>query len=330
MNKLTRATTIRLARFALTNQRAVPAVPFFVKSRYYSTMEEKSIQENQSEDKSRVDEAMRVRKENVRENADGFSKPTGGIYKNSKASVDFGDDYNLPHPLWNESYIWNVAHQHKPPTTLIDKLALYTIRTIRFNFDWMSGWMWGKPTINKALNRICFLESIAGVPGSVGGLLRHLNSLRRMRRDNGWIHTLMEEAENERMHLLIYLKQKQPGLFFRSCVWMSQGIFFNFFFLAYLVSPTYCHRLVGYLEEEAVITYTHILEEIKNGHTDLKEWQNTPAPEIAVKYWKMKENATMLDVVAHTRADEAHHRDVNHAFAGMDYRTDSNPYMPGH
>ena len=50
--------------------------------------------------------------------------------------------------------------------------------------------------------RILFLESIAGVPGMVGATLRHLRSLRLMRRDSGWIHTLLEEAENERMHLM--------------------------------------------------------------------------------------------------------------------------------
>jgi len=52
------------------------------------------------------------------------------------------------------------------------------------------------------LRRIILLESIAGVPGMVGGTLRHLRSLRLLRRDGGWIHTLLEEAENERMHLL--------------------------------------------------------------------------------------------------------------------------------
>ena len=34
----------------------------------------------------------------------------------------------------------------------------------------------------------------------------------------------------------------------------------NMFFLAYLVSPRFCHRFVGYLEEEAVKTYTYCLE----------------------------------------------------------------------
>ena len=48
------------------------------------------------------------------------------------------------------------------------------------------------------MNRVVFLESIAGVPGMVGAVLRHLRSLRLMRRDHGWIHTLLEESENER------------------------------------------------------------------------------------------------------------------------------------
>jgi hypothetical protein len=70
--------------------------------------------------------------------------------------------------------------------------------------------------------------------------------------ETGWIHTLLEEAENERMHLLFALQMKQPGRFFRGVVWLTQGIFANFYFLSYILSPAFCHRLVGYLEEEAV------------------------------------------------------------------------------
>jgi len=33
-----------------------------------------------------------------------------------------------------------------------------------------------------------------------------------------------------------------------------------FFATAYMISPHYCHRFVGYLEEEAVITYTKCLQ----------------------------------------------------------------------
>ncbi len=57
-------------------------------------------------------------------------------------------------------------------------------------------------------------------------------------------------------------------------------------------------------------------------------WKTQPAPEIAISYWKLPENATMRDVIAVTRADEAHHRDVNHAFATMQ-PTDNNPFKPG-
>jgi len=53
--------------------------------------------------------------------------------------------------------------------------------------------------------RVCFLETIAGIPGMVGGVVRHLKSLRLMRKDHGWIHHLLLEAENERMHLFIFL-----------------------------------------------------------------------------------------------------------------------------
>ena len=78
----------------------------------------------------------------------------------------------------------------------------------------------------------------------------------RANRDHGWIHTLLEEAENERMHLLTFLKLKQPGPVFRFMVLVSQGVMFNAFFLAYIISPKTCHRFVGYIEEEAVHTYT--------------------------------------------------------------------------
>jgi threonyl-tRNA synthetase len=55
----------------------------------------------------------------------------------------------------------------------------------------MSGYSWGKLTEADWLRRIIFLETVAGVPGSVAAILRHLHSLRRLKRDHGWIHTLL-------------------------------------------------------------------------------------------------------------------------------------------
>ena len=75
----------------------------------------------------------------------------------------------------------------------------------------------------KWLTRMIFLESIAGVPGMVGGMIRHLHSLRLLRRDHGWIQTLLEESQNERMHLLTFLKFRNPGIFMRVMLLGAQG-----------------------------------------------------------------------------------------------------------
>ena len=38
------------------------------------------------------------------------------------------------------------------------------------------------------------------------------------------------------------------------------GVFVSMFSVAYMLSPRFCHRLVGYLEEEAVMTYSKLLK----------------------------------------------------------------------
>ena len=73
------------------------------------------------------------------------------------------------------------------------------------------------------------------------------------------------------------------------------GVFFNLYTLFYMMSPRHCHAFVGYLEEEAVRTYTHCLHDMDNGK--LEEWRNRKAPEIAINYWALDENATMRDVI---------------------------------
>jgi len=278
-------------------------------------------------DKERSEEALKVNQD-IKQHSSSSNTDSEHNYLYGAPSKDTGGDYNLPHPIWHNEFIYRLKSTHVTASGPLDTMALLTVKAMRFNFDWMSGWMFGTKTTEKALNRICFLETVAGVPGSIAAILRHLASLRRMRRDNGWIHTLLEEAENERMHLLTYLQLKQPGPFFRFVVWLTQGIFFNFFFFSYLVSPRFCHRLVGYLEEQAVHTYTSILQEIDTPGSALTKWKTTPAPEIAKKYWKLSDDASLRDVIAVTRADEAHHRDVNHSFAGLQ-PNQPNPFKPG-
>ncbi|ELT97860.1 hypothetical protein CAPTEDRAFT_122794 [Capitella teleta] len=256
--------------------------------------------------------------------AQHFKKPTEP--KNSAGEPIIGDTA-LAHPIWSQEEVYDVNITHKKPVGFIDNFAYLGVQTTRKVFDFLTGYN-RTPSPSNAVwvNRLCFLETVAGVPGMVAAMVRHLESLRKMRRDHGWIHTLLEEAENERMHLMVFLQIKQPSLLFRLSVMSTQAIFVSGFSIAYLLSPKLCHRFVGYLEEEAVITYTKLLQQIEDG--GMQEWKTKPASQIAINYWRLSQEATMKDVVLAIRADEAHHRVVNHTLSSMRH-DDYNPYKPG-
>lgn len=209
---------------------------------------------------------------------------------------------------------------HHAPHGFSDGFALAFTKFLRFSADTFFAKRYG--------HRAIVLETVAAVPGMVGATIQHLTCLRRMKDDEGWIRTLMEEAENERMHLMTFIEVAQPTYFERLVIQLAQAIFYIIFFLLYLVSARTAHRLVGYFEEEAVVSYTLYLKEIDEGRSP-----NVPAPAIAIHYWKLLADATLRDVVLKVRADEAHHRDVNHGFAStlggtpVDRETAS-PYPP--
>ncbi|MEM8755952.1 MAG: alternative oxidase, partial [Pseudomonadota bacterium] len=96
----------------------------------------------------------------------------------------------------------------------------------------------------------------------------------------------------------------------RILIMVAQAIFYNVFFFLYLFAPRTAHRVVAYLEEEAVVSYTQYLAAIDEGLIE-----NTPAPQIAKDYWDLPDDARLRDVVVVVRADEAGHRDKNHDFA---------------
>ena len=126
----------------------------------------------------------------------------------------------------------------------------------------------------------------------------------------GWIRELLDEAENERMHLMAFIKIAQPSWLERAIILIAQGVFFNLYFLLYLVAPKTAHRVVGYLEEEAVISYTQYLDQVDNGTV-----RNVPAPQMAIDYWKLPADARLRELIIAVRADEAAHRDHNHGYA---------------
>jgi ubiquinol oxidase len=124
-------------------------------------------------------------------------------------------------------------------------------------------------------HRAVVLETVAAVPGMVGGI-----------------------------------QVAKPNWLERALIIIAQGIFFNGFFVFYLFWPRIAHRFVGYLEEEAVYSYTEYLAEIDAGRAE-----NIPAPQYAIDYWHLAPDARLRDVVIVVRLDEAGHRDVNHGFS---------------
>jgi ubiquinol oxidase len=190
---------------------------------------------------------------------------------------------------------------HKP-TCVSDHIALAVVKLMRFFANAFFSGRYG--------HRAVVLETIAAVHGMVGGALQHLRSLRRMKDDDGWIKTLLDEAENERMHLLTFVQIAQPSTFERWLVIIAQGIFYALFFMLYIVSTKMAHRIVGYLEEEAIFSYTQYIKDIDSG-----KYENIPAPAIAIENWNLPANALLRDAVIAVRDDEVKHRDVNHTFS---------------
>ena len=178
---------------------------------------------------------------------------------------------------------------------------------LTMSFRWFADTFFAKRYGHRAV----VLETVAGVPGMVAGMWNHLRSLRRMQPDErGWIKTLLDEAENERMHLMIFIEIAKPNWFERLLILFAQFVFWHFYFILYVFFPRTAHRMVGYFEDQAVISYTQYLEEIDSGRTE-----NIPAPQVAIDYYELSNDATLRDVVIAVRADEQGHADVNHGMA---------------
>eukprot|EP01083_Nonionella_stella_P095970 269576_1 len=113
-----------------------------------------------------------------------------GTANEKSANKEHDMSYLLSHPIWSKAEVNSVKIEHRPCEHVSDYLARGGVTTLRFGFDVLSGYFRGKMTEQKWLSRIIFLECVAGVPGMVAAMIRHLHSLRLMRRDYGWIHTL--------------------------------------------------------------------------------------------------------------------------------------------
>jgi len=195
-------------------------------------------------------------------------------------------------------------YKHHEPKNRSDRIALAFTKFLRFIADTFFRKKYG--------HRAVVLETVAAVPGMVAGMLTHLRSLRKMEDDRGWIKVLLEEAENERMHLMTFIQVAKPTSLERFIIIVAQFIFIIMYSLIYLISQRTAHRIVGYFEEEAVFSYSEYLKELETGRI-----KDQPAPKIAIDYWNLPLHSTLKDVVRVVRDDEAGHRDVNHSFANI-------------
>ena len=189
------------------------------------------------------------------------------------------------------------------PKNFSDFFALSMTKFFRFIADTFFAKRYG--------HRAVVLETIAGVPGMVAGMLIHLRSLRKMQTGYGdQIREMLSEAENERMHLMFFIEIAKPNIFERFLVILAQGIFMSFYLFMYIFFPSTSHRMIGYFEDEAVKSYTEYLDLVKKGKV-----MNIRAPNIAIEYYNLKKDAKLSDLIISVRADEIHHAELNHSYA---------------
>lgn len=99
------------------------------------------------------------------------------------------------HEIYSEKELASVKVTHKKIECWQDRVAFTAVQILRFTFDTFTGYIHQPPnadskkkdgnqrptkimTEKKWLRRVIFLESIAGVPGMVAGMSRHMKSLR--------------------------------------------------------------------------------------------------------------------------------------------------------
>ena len=187
-----------------------------------------------------------------------------------------------------------------------DWFALFMTKFFRFFADTFFAKRFG--------HRAVVLETIAGVPGMVAGMWIHLKSLRQMKTGYGpMIRELLDEAENERMHLMFFIEVAKPNFLERLLVIFAQSIFWFFYFFLYVFFPRTAHRMIHYFEDEAVKSYSEYLSLVQKGVIE-----NINAPKIAIEYYNLDNDAKLSDMIIRVREDEMRHSEKNLMFSTSD------------
>jgi len=241
--------------------------------------------------------------------------------------------YTLRNQLWTEEELrkrYETCHQHEEPKNIMDSLTYGFLRVLYTSFNTITFFDKNDPTASSLRTRIILLESIAGVPPFIMAGYRYFRSLRNCDYDGGRIYTHLEEAENERMHLITAMQIFGAGRALKAAVYVLQIVTTPVCWFFCLLNPRFLNRFVGYLEELACETYSTVLEAVNDPTKKLyHEWHHLKAPPVAIEYWDLPEGATWPDTIRRIYADETVHRDVNHTFANIAIDA-ANPLLEKH
>lgn len=166
----------------------------------------------------------------------------------------------LAQQWYNLEDIQDIKFTHREPVNFRDKFALRWIGGVRIFVNTLTGKDHEKRDAKTWFNRMVLLESIAPIPGLVVGTAKYFKNLSSMKVDRALTHFMLEESENERTHLFLWLNYNKSTYLSRMFIAFKQIAFYNVFFLTYMISPYTCHRFMGYLEEEAIYNYTMFLK----------------------------------------------------------------------
>lgn len=222
-------------------------------------------------------------------------------------------NYRIDHPMWKGKDPSQIEIKHYKPKGVADWIAYGMLNSIIRVFDVLSGFRPGKMNERGWNRHFLFMESISGVPRVTAAFIRHWKSIFYSKHDSGAYHHLIEEEENERMHLFFWTQLGHAGSLVKSAIILYQFFFVFFYGTMYALSPKVGHRFLGYLEENIIRSYTLLLDDIDAGRLPL--WKDMQPPKVMLEYYELPETSRIRDLVIEIRADEALHREVHHHLA---------------
>lgn len=128
--------------------------------------------------------------------------------------------------------------------------------------------------------------------------------------DRDPIEDLLCEASGTHFHIIVLKKISELSRFKRMLLSIIQSVSNCFFGFISAIFPKTAHRTLGYMYEKSISDYSDWKDSITDGNIE-----NTPASQVAIKYWELKAEAIFVDVLSAVIEDNAKYRDSEHCCA---------------